>query len=197
MSTLDKIKYAIQNYTIWYTTDGGANWSKDVPSVTNVADGTVTVQAKGTRANYEDIISNEVTISITQRPVEITVADSSKPFASEDPAFPWSVTSNFKLVDRDDLGTIASHRIKLEGRDNEAVGTYEDVLTVTYTENDNYIVTVVPGDFEITKAVDANAKLSVTGGTWPYDGTEHNVTAEVTGAEGYTLYYHTGDGQWT
>ncbi|PNV60155.1 hypothetical protein C0033_20140 [Clostridium sp. chh4-2] len=197
MSTLDKIKYALQNYTIWYTTDNGATWSKDVPSVTNVEEGTVTVQAKGTRANYEDILSNEVTISITERPVTITVQDDSKAFNSDDPTFKWSVTSKNKLVNSSDLGEITGYRIQLPERDNEEVGTYPQVLSVNYTDNRNYLVTVEKGNFEITKAKDENAKLNVSGGSWTYDGKDHGVSAEVTGAEGYTIYYKTGEGDWT
>ncbi|MBQ4534221.1 MAG: hypothetical protein IJA18_03385, partial [Ruminococcus sp.] len=56
---------------------------------------------------------------------------------------------------------------------------YEEVLTANYTANDNYTVTVVTGDFGITKAT-----MTVTAVNYnaAYDGQAHNggATASVT-----------------
>ena len=66
-----------------------------------------------------------------------------------------------------------------------------------YEENENYTVTVIPGSFEIKTASIPGAVLTAEGGSWVYDGKAHAATAEVTGAEGYTIYYKTADGDWT
>ncbi len=83
------------------------------------------------------------TFSIAQKPVTITVADASKVYNEADPAFTGTVDG---LVNANDLGEITYSRTGSE----EDVGTYDDVLTASYTANANYAVTVVPGDFAIT-----------------------------------------------
>ena len=77
----------------------------------------------------------------------------------------------------------------------QTVGTYEKVLDATYTENKNYSVTVVKGNFTI-KTATSDAKLSAEGGEWVYDGTAHAASATVSD-ETFTIYYKAGDGEWT
>ena len=89
--------------------------------------------------------TTSATFSIAKKPVTIMVADVSKVYNDTDPAFTGVVEG---LVNANDLGEIAYSRT---GSD-EDVGTYDDVLTATYTANANYAVTVVPGDFAITPA---------------------------------------------
>ena len=82
------------------------------------------------------------TLTIEPAKVTITVDSASKAEGDDDPAFTGTVEG---LVADGDLGEIKFVRT---GSD-EAVGTYTGVLTATYTENPNYKVTVVPGDFTI------------------------------------------------
>jgi len=82
------------------------------------------------------------TLTIEPAKVTITVDSASKAEGDDDPAFKGTVEG---LVADGDLGEIKFVRT---GSD-EAVGTYTGVLTATYTENPNYKVTVVPGDFTI------------------------------------------------
>ena len=176
-------------YTIYYKTgDGG--WSTNVPSVTNVADGVKTVSVKATRTGYTDLVTKDVTIQITPKDAEIKVTGSWKYFDDPDPAFSGTVTG---LVATNDLGTISYRRTNAD----EAVGTYLKVLTADYEANSNYNVTVVPGDFEIKTASIKDAKLEAAGGSWEYDGAAHSAQAEVLGAEGYTIYYKVGNGDWS
>ena len=93
-------------------------------------------------ASYEITYANG-TLEVTKRPVTITVDNASKIVGEVDPDFTGSVDG---LVDNADLGEVTYSRIN----DAETVGTYEDVLTANYTENGNYDVTVIPGDFAIT-----------------------------------------------
>ncbi|MCH1975542.1 hypothetical protein MCI89_24710 [Muricomes sp. OA1] len=58
---------------------------------------------KATRTGYEDLTAENVTITITPRPVTITVEDSWKYFDAVDPEFKGAADD---LIKADDLGTI-------------------------------------------------------------------------------------------
>ena len=92
---------------------------------------------------------NRGALTINPRPVTITVADATKVAGTDDPAFTGSIVSG-SLVGAGDLGTIIYGR--LASFIDQSVGTYVDVLTAFFTANPNYLVTVIPGDFEITDA---------------------------------------------
>lgn len=190
LDVIDSVLAALKKYKIEYSTDGGNTWSETVPGVTNVADGTVTVIARGTREGYETLVSNETTIQITARTAAIRVHDAEKFFDESDPAFTGTEEN---LVKAGDLGTVTYRRTNAD----EAVGTYPEVLTADYTANSNYIVNVVNGDFEIKTASIKDAKLEAVGGSWIYDGAAHAASGNVTNADGYTVYYKAGNGEWT
>ena len=130
-------------YTIYYKV-GGADWTTDAPSVTDVNNGLVTVSVKATKAGYADLTCTDVTLKIKPRAVTITVDDKSKMVGENDPEFAGTVDG---LVNENDLGTITYVRTNSD----ETVGDYPDVLSAQYTENSNYNVTVVTGDFTITE----------------------------------------------
>ena len=127
--------------TIEYSTDGGKSWSETVPTIKDV--GSIEVQVRATNPNYETA-TNSYTLTVTPKKVTITVNDSSKVYGEDDPTFSGKVEG---LAAEGDLGEITYSRSNV-GEEN--VDTYEDVLTAKYTENGNYDVTVIPGDFTIT-----------------------------------------------
>lgn len=128
-------------------------------------------------------------LEITPKPATITVEPAEKSFGENDPAFTGTVKG---LVGENDLGTISYFRTNA---DVQTVGTYKEVLDATYTENKNYSVTVVKGNFTI-KTATSGAVLSAEGGEWVYDGTAHAASATVSD-ETFTIYYKAGDGEWT
>ena len=178
------------DYTIEYSTDG-ETWSTEAPSVTNVGDGLVTVYTKATKGDAV-VYADPVTLKIIPRPITITVTDAEKYFGEQDPAFSGKITKG-SLVADNDLGTLSYKRTNKE----EAVGTYEKVLDVSYTENTNYNVAIVKGDFTIKTATVPGASLSLAGGEWIYDGDSHPATAKVNGAEGYKIQYSTNSSDWS
>ncbi|WP_312832786.1 S-layer homology domain-containing protein, partial [Sedimentibacter saalensis] len=119
---------------------GEGEWSTTNPSYTNV--GVYTVDVKITNPNYADRTGSG-NVEITKAPVMITVEDASKAYGAGDPEFTGTVEG---LLGNDSIGTVIYSRIGSE----ENVGTYNDVLTASYTENPNYLVTVNNGDFTIT-----------------------------------------------
>ncbi len=111
-------------------------------------------------------------------------------FDEQDPDF-TGTTAN--LVASGDLGTVTYKRTNTD----EAVGTYQKVLTAEYESNSNYVVIVEKGDFTIKTAIIEDAVLTAAGGSWIYDGMAHEAKAELTNAPGYTIYYKAGNGEWS
>lgn len=179
------------DYTIEYSTDG-ETWSEAAPNVTNVNDGPVTVYTRATKGDAV-VYADPVTLKITPRPITITVTDAEKYFGEKDPAFSGKITKG-SLVADNDLGTLSYKRTNNK---EEAVGTYEKVLDVSYAKNTNYNVTIVKGDFTIKTATVLGASLSLAGGEWIYDGDSHPATAIVNGAEGYKIQYSTNNSNWS
>lgn len=148
--------------------------------------------------NY-DINYQPGTLTIDPAKVTITVNSVSKMEGDIDPAFTGTVEG---LFDEGDLGEIEFVRA---GSD-EAAGTYKGVLTATYTENKNYEVTVIPGDFTIEASDPVPAKtgtLTFDLGDGTLDGKTGSITIEANvgdtiklpGApirEGYTFQYWKG-----
>lgn len=138
------------------------NWAED----NAIHVGKVSVAVRGI-GNFEgDAV---VYFYITPRPVTITVDNASKTSGEVDPAFTGTVVG---LVNENDLGEITYSRTNTD----ETVGTYQGVLTATYTANPDYIVTVVNGDFTIIQAHTVIYK--VVNGTWA-DGTTTDLTETV------------------
>ena len=81
--------------------------------------------------------------TITPKALTINVNDAEKAYGQADPTFTGTVEG---LVNPTDLGTISYIRTNTEV---EAVGTYEDVLSATYTPSNNYNITLNKGDFTI------------------------------------------------
>ena len=183
---------------------------------TDVADSVTSIPVNGT-AVVKDAEGNVVTdqfsvntqngtLTIGKREVTITVADASKVYGTSDPTFATPTVEG--LVDDKDLGTVSVVRTNTD----EDVGVYEEVLSAEYTSNNNYDVTIVPGNFTITqqsidpgedpdnpdpsyKDVTVNSPSNVT-----YDGTAHQwkptvTSGDTTLTEGtdYTVSYSTTD----
>ena len=182
---------------VYYSTDG-IHWSTTLPARTNVQ-GRETIFVKVENPDYKTVIVR-ADITIVPRPVTITVDDAEKDYGEEDPGFTGRITlsdgsDGEALIHEDDLGTIRYSRSRAPG--DESVGTYEDVLTASYAEDGNYTVTLIPGDFTIRPATVTGAAVIASGGSRVYDGQPFAASAEVAGAEGYTVYYKAGEGEWT
>ena len=156
---------------IYYSTNG-SDWSTTKPTRKNVQN-EETVYVKVFNPTYKTETADAY-IKITPRPITITVDNAKKYFDTADPEFTGNITEG-TLITKSDLGEISYRRTNTD----EAVGTYPDVLSANYTENGNYEVTVIPGDFVIkTSSVDG-ATLVPAGGFKVYDGTPLFASAQV------------------
>ncbi|MDF5361714.1 MBG domain-containing protein, partial [Vibrio parahaemolyticus] len=168
--------------TVYYSKDG-ATWAEEKPSYSDV--GEYKVYVKVENPNYEDR-TGLATVTITEKEVTITVDSKTKVYGTIDPTFTGTVVG---LINENDLGEITFVRTN----DDEEVGTYEGVLDANYTDNPNYKVEVIKGNFEITKA--QGEELEVEGYTGVYDGLEHSITVGNL-VDGDTVYYSKDGATW-
>ncbi len=124
------------------TAPGAEAFSAMLPSATDVGSYCVWYYVKGD-ALHTDTEPACVAAKIAKRPATIIVESASKVKGETDPIFTGTVEG---LVADGDLGEVSYKRTN----GDEAPGTYESVLTATYTANPNYDVSVAKGDFTIT-----------------------------------------------
>lgn len=139
----------------------------------------ITVKMGGQNVTGKVTVTNVIagSLQINPRKVTITVQDAEKTYGESDPTPFQAVLSGDPLVNDTDLGTITCSRTNKD----EDAGVYEDVLTASYTDNKNYDVTVVNGDFTIKKyTLPVVVTIEGTSAEKPYTGSEQSV-------EGYMI----------
>lgn len=139
----------------------------------------ITVKMGGQNVTGKVTVTNVIagSLQINPRKVTITVQDAEKTYGESDPTPFQAVLSGDSLVNDTDLGTITCSRTNKD----EDAGVYEDVLTASYTDNKNYDVTVVNGDFTIKKyTLPVVVTIEGTSAEKPYTGSEQSV-------EGYMI----------
>ncbi|MBR2667787.1 MAG: InlB B-repeat-containing protein, partial [Oscillospiraceae bacterium] len=153
-------------------TNAGTYVGEIVPSAAAV---TFNHQTQKTIDDNYNVTYSNADLVINKQAAAIVVNNASKTYGEADPTFSGTVTG---LANAGDLGEITFSRTNAEVNN---VGTYEGVLTASYTPNDNYTVTVTPGNFAITpKAVTVTADdLSKT-----YGENDPTLTATVNGLVG-------------
>ena len=129
---------------------------------------------KGTD-NYESITSDPVSFTIKKVKVIITADDIASAYGEEIATLTCQVSGSIKAGD--DLGIA----LKTTASETAKVGEYP--ITVTYTANANYDVTVREGTYFIT-AVTSKLQVTASGYTGEYDGAAHGITVEVKDQDG-------------
>ena len=149
--------------------------------VTNVSDSkegnntfTYVLENEG---NYADVTTEFGDLSITPKPVTITVPGAQKDYGTEDPEefSKGKLPDDLTETDKKNLTDIDLSVIRTDSG-NEDIGTHGDVLTTNKSEQNledeypNYDFTIENGDFTIK-----GKEITITSldGTWPYDGKEH------------------------
>ena len=168
--------------TVSYSTDGGANWSTDFPTIKDV--GTMTVTVKAENSNYQ-AVQNTYTLTVTPAEVTVTADNKTKVFGATEPELTATVT-----------GTLNGDKVAytLSRDPGEDVGDY--TITPTGEANQgNYHVTFVPGTLTVTK----NGTLTVTGKNYTgvYDGASHGEAATASVPDAKIEYSTDGGATWT
>ena len=164
--------------TITYSTDSGATWTTEVPSITNV--GTLNITARAENSNYEPA-ETTYSLTVTHATAIVTAENKTKVYGTADPELTATVS-----------GTLGNDTVAytLARKAGENAGKYK--ITVTGEENQgNYKVTYTPGTFEITpKSIipdgpktpeEKKTGITVTAPEGSkYDGEEHKNKPTVT-----------------
>ena len=160
---------------IYYSTDGGASWSAEFPTIINVGEISVTVKAEN--PNYSTA-TDTYSLVVIPKEVTVTADDGKKIYGSDDPALTAT-----------EEGLIGTDRLlyTITRETGENAGSY--VITVSGDAlQGNYAVTYVNGTFTIEpKAVIVRAEdnYKVKGEADPV------LTASVTGLiDGDEIIYH-------
>ena len=163
--------------TIRYSTDEGETWTLDAPSITNVGELAVLVQA--TNANY-NAVSTNVLLSVTNRPVVVTAGSATKTY--DGTALVEDSYTSVGLADGDTFAQIA-----VSGGQTD-VGVSSNKVVVTSITNAvgadvtaNYTITEIDGELEVTKA-SITISVAGTASSAIYNGEEQttNVTYAAT-----------------
>lgn len=163
--------------------DYQVSYEKNVNAGENTAKAVITATEDG---NY----TGSVSLSFSILPSEVTVKahSAASAYNEEISELTFEITSGTVLdADKESLNMKAETSV----RKGYAVGVYENAVTVSYTKNNNYEITVVPADYEVTRAL-----LTVTeqGYSGVYDGKEHKPALSVKTGKFLTfatIYYGT------
>ena len=183
--------------TIWYQYDGG-EWTQTPPSRTDV--GSTSFAIKATNPDYEDVVKDGYTLTVTPKAVTVTADDQTKVFGETDPEL--TVTIDGRVSEEDEI----KYEISREAGETVEGSPY----TITPSgekEQGNYTVTYKTGKLTITEGSgndvipepgDENETLDAEGKsiTVEYDGKSHTVGARAS-KEGSTIWYQYDGGEWT
>ena len=195
-------RFEIVSYTYYKIEDGQETKLEGAPTdagsykVTATVKGTGTADDQGYAYTDAEIISNAVEFTILQKSITITVEAATKMYGDTDPAFTYTLADG-ALVSGGDLGTITVVRQEAD-KDKQDAGA-EITLTVSYTENPDYKVTVTDAKLTITKKAitvtadnkekaygeeDPELTFSVPEGALAYDDTSDDLHITLSRAAG-------------
>ena len=189
-ANLDGVKIEYQK------ADGTWTESPAEITATNVADST-TVKVRVTSENYVGKLEKSEKLTITKRPVTISVANAEKYYGTKDPAFAAAAMSGQVSGELTDVDLSVSR----SDAGNDTLGTHENVLSISQSKEEleaaytNYTFTVTPADFTVNENKTA-LTVSAADVTKVYDGTSYGITA-VASIEGATIKYKDKDGKYT
>ena len=163
----------------WITVSYSSNNSKkDVGSLL------VTLTLSHENPNYnsfdESDAQKRATLTITARPIDVTILSASKVYGDLDPAFEWKIGEG--LVEGDDLKITVSRA----DRDNQNVGTY--ALSGT-SDNGNYAVTFNSDAVLTIGQRDLVIDLVSVSKVYRYPEPDPDPDLTFGLADGYRLYY--------
>ena len=161
--------------TITYSTDSGATWTTEVPSITNV--GTLNITARAENSNYEPA-ETTYSLTVTYATATVTADDKTKTYGEADPEFTAKVEG---IIETEKETVQIAYNTPLTRDSGEAKGTY--TIHVDGEEyQGNYHVEYVAGTLEITSKSfeDEDNGIEVTNpDDTIYDGTSQKLKPTV------------------
>jgi hypothetical protein len=181
--------------TVEYSTDGGTTWSSTNPGFTNV--GVYTVDVKVTNPNYADR-TGQGTVTITQRPLEITAASGSKVYDGNPLVNAGSSITSGTLAGSETLDSVTVSGSQTLVGSSANLASAAVIKSGSTDVTANYNITYVDGTLEVTQASIA-ATVTAASDSKVYDGTPlTNNNASATGLlSGHTMSQVTVTGSQT
>jgi hypothetical protein len=154
--------------TVYYSTDGGTNWSTTNPGFTDVGDYTIDVKVEN--PNYEDRTSSG-TVNISKRDITITAVNDSKVYdGTELTNSGYNITEG-TLADGESLdSTTVSGSQKYVGNSSNVPSGAVITDTESNDVTSNYNITYINGTLTITEA-DISIEFTSASDSKIYDGT--------------------------
>ena len=139
------------NTTYKYSTDGGATWIDEQPSITDVNEGPITVTVKASNPNYANEPTTEYTLTVT--PAEITAhLDTSRRYTGTE--------QSIDIAEGAIVGVVSGETLTLKGAtiSGTEVGEYTTVSAYEWTVVKKDRVTTSKGNYTIQ----VSGKLTIT-----------------------------------
>ena len=180
-----------EGYTVFYSTDGGKNWTTVAPSLTEP--GKLTIQVKATKSGEADVLmEGSVTLVVTAKP---TLAVEAGPFPYDGKAH--AVTAKVENGEgyTIEYSTDGGKSWSATAPSRTAVG--KTAVKVRATKSGMETL-----EKDVTLEVTASAsspKMTVNGGTVKYDGRAYTVAVTFTNAKAadYKIEYSTDNKTWS
>ena len=195
-------RFEIVSYTYYKIEDGQEIKLEAAPTgagsykVVVTVKGTGKADDQGYAYTVAEVTSEAVEFTIPQKSITITVEAATKTYGDADPVFTYTLADG-ALVSDGDLGAIIVVRQEAD-KDKQDVGA-DITLTVSFTENPNYKVTVTDAKLTITKKAitvtadnkekaygeeDPELTFSVPEGALAYDDTSDDLHITLSRAAG-------------
>ena len=159
-----------------YSDDQNGTYTSEKPSdagvwyMKGIVDGT---------DNYETISSTAVSFTISRANVTIYADDKESAKGSAISKLTYNVSGT--IQDKD----LSSLAIKASTTATSASKTGEYPITISYTANDDYDITTVPGTYHVT-LMESGLTVTSSGYSGVYDGASHGISVTASDAEGRT-----------
>ena len=157
---------------IEYSTTG--TWSETAPSITNVADGPLTVNVRASNPNYDTATCN-YTLTITPRPITVTAAD--KEFEYDGAAHVWHEVAgygSYGLISPDTMSLTFSDASTITTVAESPVANVITGHTFTTGTASNYDVQpYVDGSLTMVYGEPIELTITARDTAWEFDATMH------------------------
>ena len=174
------------NSLLWYETETGGSGSETAPTPLTNAVGEQSYWVSQIGEGGCESQRVEIVVNVEKAPLTVTATDESKVFGATDPELTYTVTG---LVNGDTAADALTGALSREA--GEDVGTYD--ITQGTLDAENYDITFVDADFEITEATLEDI-LSFEDDTFYRDCNEHSIFITGSLPDGVIVTY-TGNAQ--
>ena len=162
----------------------------------------LTVKDDADIGNYQLPDKAEIILTINKAEITITVKDQGHDYNGENYAdkFPMSSEDRYSIVfTNGNAFTVVVGDLTIDNGEYINAKTYASVISLNYTENDNYVVTIIKGDLTVNKANNSwkntlNTKQDIVYDTYTVKVGEDFNSESIFGKETVRYIFYVKDG---